>query len=259
MNLKNFFVGRTIGLIVLLIIVGTIAGFLALNNYIYKEKQGGSETFVPYRGTFTGVQTCLPHKDTTGPQTLECAICIKTDSGEYYALDFNLMSQIPIKIQNGERFTASGIVTPIENLNTNQWGKYNVQGIFSVTDLVQIEGKVEAPVFIWKYEKDDSFNLDGNPKTNVFLEAKYSNGEIQNKLIDTTPGGCNDLPDADKDSVPNSTNIQCYYAGLGYRYKITKGEKLYLVERKTFEEASPNYKPPFNEYKVISEFPLNIK
>jgi hypothetical protein len=84
----------------------------------------------------TGTQVCLPHKDTTGPQTLECAIGMKTEAGDYYVLDLNLVSQAPADIPNGKAFTASGFITPIEYLNTDQWQKYNVKGIFSVTDLI---------------------------------------------------------------------------------------------------------------------------
>lgn len=109
------------------------------------------------------------------------------------------------------------------------------------------------PVFVWVYEKDDSLNLDGVPQTNIFLEARYSNGVIKRRLIDTTPGSCNDIADSDGDSI---TTIQCYSAGLGYRFKVTKGETSYLVKRKIFEEALPNYTPPVYIYEVIGEFSL---
>ncbi len=36
--------------------------------------------------TITGTPTCLPHKNTTGPTTLECALGLKGDDGRYYAL-----------------------------------------------------------------------------------------------------------------------------------------------------------------------------
>lgn len=39
MNLRQFFVGRTIGFIILLVVVGLVAGFFALNAYIYEQKQ----------------------------------------------------------------------------------------------------------------------------------------------------------------------------------------------------------------------------
>lgn len=119
-----------------------------------------------------------------------------------------------------------------------------------------ISENTEPPTFTWKYDKADTLNLDGIPNTNVFLEATYDSGATERKLIATTPGGCNDLPDPEKDSVPNSAISQCYSAGLGYRFKITKGESSYLIKRKTFEEASPDYNPPASDYEVVSEFPL---
>ncbi len=114
----------------------------------------------------------------------------------------------------------------------------------------------EPPVFTWKFEEASTLNLDGLPETRIFLQAQYSNEEIINKLIATVPGSCNELPDADKDSVPGSATVQCYAAGIGDLFKITKGEKSYRVEHKIFEEASPDYNPPSQEYEVITEFPL---
>lgn len=120
-----------------------------------------------------------------------------------------------------------------------------------------VQGSGQAPVFVWQYEKDDSLNLDGLPQTNVFLKATYGSGAVERKLIDTTPGGCNDLPDAVSDSAPSSTVAQCYSAGLGYTFKVTKGEQSYLVQRKTFEEALPGDNLPVYEYEVVAEFPLS--
>lgn len=113
-----------------------VAGFFALNVYIYSEKQ--AETPVDrYRGTLSGEFVCLPHTDTSGPQTTECAFGIKTESGEYYAVDFSLMSQISPELSPGEHFSANGTITPIAMLSSDQWRMYPVEGIFSVTDSVQ--------------------------------------------------------------------------------------------------------------------------
>lgn len=129
----------------------------------------------------------------------------------------------------------------------------NINEVSEATVQEQIQNS-GLPVFVWKYEKDDSLNPDGQPNTNIFLEAKYPSGITETKLIDTTPGSCNDLPESDIDTVPGSTNIQCYSAGLGYTFKITKGENSYIIKRKIFEEASPEYNPPLQEYQVVSEF-----
>lgn len=112
------------------------------------------------------------------------------------------------------------------------------------------------PVFTFRFVEDDSLNLDGRPQTNIYLDAKYPDSTVLSKLVDTTPGSCNSLPDSNEDIVPNSSIIQCYSAGLGYRFKITKGRESYLVLRKIFEEALPDYTPPLYEYEVVSEFPL---
>ena len=125
------------------------------------------------------------------------------------------------------------------------------------TPVQETVGTTEPPVFVWKYEKANTLNLDGIPKTNVFLEATYSNGVVERTLIATTDGGCNDLPESDKDSVPTSTDAQCYAAGLGYHFKVTKGSTSYLVQKKRFEEASPDYTPPASVYEVVGEFPLS--
>jgi hypothetical protein len=39
--------------------------------------------------TIEGTIACLPHKNTDGPQTLECAAGLKTNDGTYYSLKIN--------------------------------------------------------------------------------------------------------------------------------------------------------------------------
>ncbi len=110
-----------------------VGGFFALNSYIYSEKQNGADV-VSYLGTLSGEQVCLPHADTDGAQTLECALGMKTDSGEYYALDFAQFPQGMQNLQTGERFSAMGLITPVEMLSSDHWQKYAIKGILSVTE-----------------------------------------------------------------------------------------------------------------------------
>lgn len=115
----------------------------------------------------------------------------------------------------------------------------------------------EPPTFSWRFENADTVNGDGNPNTNVFLDAKYDDGEgigQISQLIQVSHGSCNELPDADADTLAGTTNVQCYGAGLGFTFKIIKGDKSYLVMKKEFDEGSPDYNPPAQEYKVIAEF-----
>lgn len=121
------------------IVVLGILGFFALNNYIYQQKQADEKQVVePFRGTLSGEYLCLPLVDMQEPILLECRYGIKTDSNEFYALDFLLYSQELPELEVGNRFTANGVITPIEYLSTDEWRKYNVTGIFSVTDSIQI-------------------------------------------------------------------------------------------------------------------------
>lgn len=253
MSIKNS--GSKKFLIVLVSIIVIVCGFYFINNKIYQNKQSGGAVVEAYKAILSGVQTCLPHRDTTGPQTLECAIGMQTDAGEYYVLDLTAVSQIPEGIESGKRFTASGIVTPIELLSTDQRQKYDVVGIFSVTDslLVEQERKV---VFNWRFESADTLNGDGNPNTNVFLDAKYSDGEVVSKLVQVSHASCNELPENDLDTLAGTKNVQCYGAGFGFTFKIVKGENSYEVMKKEFEEGSPDYNPPVQKYEAVDEFPL---
>jgi hypothetical protein len=113
-----------------------IGGFLVLNSYIYNQKQAGAgEVPTPYRATLTGEYICLPPPAEGSP----CTEALKTDQAEYYVIDFNLMSQEKPELREGDRFTASGVMTPIEYLSTDHWQTYpvEIEGIFSITDSVQ--------------------------------------------------------------------------------------------------------------------------
>ncbi len=91
----------------------------------------------PQRATLSGTYVCLPHKNTTGPQTDECAFGLKLADGTYYAVDFAAMSQTAPELQVGDMISASGVIVPIERLSTDRWNIYPVKGIFSVTDSVK--------------------------------------------------------------------------------------------------------------------------
>lgn len=112
--------------------IAIVVGFYAFNAYIYDEKQEPNDV-VSYRATLEGEVTCLPHVG-DGPHTMECAYGLKTDAGEYYALDLALMSQQATMPETGERISANGTVTPVEMLSSDHWRTYDIEGIFSVTD-----------------------------------------------------------------------------------------------------------------------------
>lgn len=83
----------------------------------------------------TGTFVCLPHKDTTGPQTEECAFGIKTDAGVHYAVNFGASATMMEQFRAGAHGTFTGFITPKETLSTNHWNKYIMEGIFTITEV----------------------------------------------------------------------------------------------------------------------------
>lgn len=123
----------SIGVVIFLL----VAGFYAFNSYIYNEKQEPNEVQA-YRGTLAGEYICLSFKDDAKEAQDVCQFGIKTEAGEYYAVDFALMSQEKTELNIGDKFSANGLITPIEMLSSDHWKQYQVTGIFSVTDSVKI-------------------------------------------------------------------------------------------------------------------------
>lgn len=116
---------RIVGVVYILI------GLMFLYNQFNSNLADENKITPPFDGTISGEYVCLPHRDTSGPQTEECAFGIKLDNGDYYAIDYGESGDLS-DFQTGKRATLTGHFTPIEVLSTNHWMKYNVEGIFSV-------------------------------------------------------------------------------------------------------------------------------
>lgn len=106
------------------------------DTWLIGEASKGSYSTVPREITVTGTYTCLPHKNTEGPQTLECALGIQATSGEYYSVDTgsytgNELNNAP----TGKKFTIKGLFTPVEMLSSERLKNYNVRGILTVREV----------------------------------------------------------------------------------------------------------------------------
>jgi hypothetical protein len=78
--------------------------------------------------TVSGKMICLPHKNTSGPQTLECAMGMKAEDGKNYALsDPNWKFLIGIGTE--QKITVTGILKPPAN------DKYDTVGTIEVSNL----------------------------------------------------------------------------------------------------------------------------
>jgi hypothetical protein len=133
--------GRNIFFIVACLILIGGAVFMVMSQSPEKEINDGSDIDVnepPQEVTMSGETVCLPHKDTDGPQTMECAFGLKADNGNHYALN---MTQVQnggmIGFDTGMRMTVTGLLVPIEQISTDMWNKYDIKGIVSVTSVEQ--------------------------------------------------------------------------------------------------------------------------
>lgn len=108
-----------------------------------------------------------------------------------------------------------------------------------------------APTFAWSYAP---YEEDGIPRNVVNLTATYPDGTTRIQEVDKVQGGCNEHPSPDKDVYKQSEMIICYYAGLGVYYKVVEADGAYNVMRKEFEEASPDYNPPVQNFQTIVKF-----
>lgn len=108
------------------------------------------------------------------------------------------------------------------------------------------------PTFSWSYSTDESGEI---ARTKITLRAMYFDGTSRTKEIDTVDGTCNTYPSPDDDVYPKSDQIICYYAGFGLYYKVVAtGNGTYSVQRREFEEASPDYSPPVTGFETIVVF-----
>ncbi|MDD4444068.1 MAG: hypothetical protein PHP81_03280, partial [Patescibacteria group bacterium] len=87
-----------------------------------------------------GVFTCLPHRDTSGPVTLECAYGFQAEDGNYYALKDENRDKGLFDLSIGEEVEIRGLFIPEKS------EKYNSQGVIEIQELYVIEEEEEEVV-----------------------------------------------------------------------------------------------------------------
>ena len=88
--------------------------------------------------TKEGEFLCLPHRDTSGPVTLECAFGLKTTAGIYYALDFNEVPEYQNTAMN-QRIRVQGMVVPVEALSSMIGRIYPIVGVIRVSEVETVK------------------------------------------------------------------------------------------------------------------------
>lgn len=109
-------------------------------SWIITDAVKGAYSELPQRISVVGFWECLPYKNTSGPQTLECAQGIAIDQSDgHYAINTMLMSQSPIDFPSGTKVRVEGIMTPANQLSTDMWQKYDIDGIISATAIQRVQ------------------------------------------------------------------------------------------------------------------------
>lgn len=131
---NKYFLGIVSGILML-------AGLGILYSRIWLQPHNSSTIVLetPHQVSLTGLYICLPHKDTSGPQTMECALGMKADDGTFYALDTsNVPTNVSTLIATNVQIKVEGMLIPIEQISTNQWDKYGIKGIIQVTSMTEL-------------------------------------------------------------------------------------------------------------------------
>jgi hypothetical protein len=103
------------------------------------QREFNANVSIPLAVTGRGTFVCLPHKDTTGPQTLECASGFLTEANEYYAVSTEeLPEEFRNLTQTDQRVEITGLTVPVEALSTDMWQKYNMKGIIQIKTIKKI-------------------------------------------------------------------------------------------------------------------------
>lgn len=102
------------------------------------DVEKGAYSKIPERTSVVGFWECLPHKDTSGPQTLECAFGIAVDPDKHYGVNTMLMARYPVDYPTGTRVRVEGVLVPKEELSADHWQKYLMDGIINATSIEEL-------------------------------------------------------------------------------------------------------------------------
>jgi hypothetical protein len=133
MSPKQLFIG--LGAILVL----GVGGYLAFSPTPTTSVPPADQTAIlppagaPETITISGTYTCLPLQDDSESKT-DCAFGLKADSGEYYAVNFGASAGSMADFNKGAHIVAKGFIITRENLHPDNWKKFSMIGLFTVTE-----------------------------------------------------------------------------------------------------------------------------
>lgn len=114
-----------------LIICVALVVIIAVGILVYKILEP-KPVVVPDEGSISikGTTLCLPHKDTNGPQTLECAYGLKDEKGQYYAI-----RDLDPTYKNISRLAMNSQVTLVGNFREETSKIYPIIGVVEISEI----------------------------------------------------------------------------------------------------------------------------
>lgn len=130
---------KNLGLVLLIGIFLVIFAGVALFGFGFAvqapvvENEPSDDVALQEEVKLTGESVCLPHKNPGEMQTMECAYGLQADD-KYYALD---LGSFMMDFETGKTMTIEGTFVPLEALSSDQWQKYDVEGIVTVAAVTE--------------------------------------------------------------------------------------------------------------------------
>ncbi len=124
-------------LIIIVIAIVVLVLGVSMYRYLYPTSKKLApapieKAVTPQQITVTGKVICLPHKDTSGPQTLECAFGIKNTAGTNYALNDPEMKYVT-NLQMDTEVTITGMLNTASATDPQQ--KYDIAGTIEMNSV----------------------------------------------------------------------------------------------------------------------------
>lgn len=114
-----------------LIIGGVIITLIVVGILLFKLLEP-KPVVAPVEGSISvkGTTLCLPHTDTDGPQTLECAYGLKDEKGQYYAI-----RDLDPTYKNISRLAMNSEVTLVGNFRQETSKTYPIVGAIEISEI----------------------------------------------------------------------------------------------------------------------------
>lgn len=127
-----------IAIVVLAVLAGGYLWYLQASGVPDEPAAQNTPTETSKAVILEGMYVCLPHTD--GTKAKECTPGIRVENKDYYALDMAIIveSGTSLKLTNGMKILAGGVIVPIEEISTDQWQKYPIRGIMSVEEVAKL-------------------------------------------------------------------------------------------------------------------------